>query len=69
VLTVLLVGFVTLSLLRVDISFRTRPGPPKFIRIVHGEPSVELFETEKRDEVIFGGCSVYGYVPRWLLVW
>jgi hypothetical protein len=68
-LNILVFGFLALSLLSADISFRTRPGSPKFIRVVYGLPAGDLLEIEKRGEVILGGCVVNGYVPSWVLVW
>ena len=64
------IGFIALSLLPADISFRTRPGPPKFIPVIYGLPiGNELFEQERRGDLILGGCMVNGWSPMWLLVW
>ena len=68
-LNVLVYGFLVLSLMPADISFRTRLGPPKLMRVVYGLPMGGLIEQEKRGEVILGGCVVNGYVPFWVLVW
>lgn len=68
-LNVLLIGSLALSLLPVDISFRTRPGPPKFVRVVYGWGSTSFYNKETGEEVISGGCTMNGYVPTWVLVW
>ena len=64
------IGFIALSLLPADISFRTRPGPPKFVPVIYGLPiGNELFEQERRGDLILGGSMVNGWCPMWLLVW
>jgi len=62
-------GFVFFSLLPVDVSFRDRPGPPRFVRYVTGPITEEDLRGRKQGEVIFGGCNRSGLEPKWLWVW
>ncbi|MEO5803912.1 MAG: hypothetical protein ABIR24_10305 [Verrucomicrobiota bacterium] len=68
---VLCIGFIVLSLLPADISFGTRQGRPKFVPVIYGMVmgGDELFERERRGDLILGGCVVNGWAPMWKLVW
>lgn len=57
------------AILPADISFRNRPGPPRFVPYVMGLPGRELTAASRRGEVVLGGCVSTGYEPRWVLVW
>ena len=64
------IGFLALSLLPVDVSFRTRPGPPGFVPVLYGLPmGGEFYEQEKRGELILGGCVVSPGSSKWVVVW
>ena len=60
---------LTMLLVLVDVSLRSRPGLPRFVKVVYGLPNVRTLEAASRGEVICGGCCVSGGEPRWLLVW
>ena len=63
------IGGLVLSLLPADVSFETRPGPPRLVPAAHGLPDPELQEKARRGEVILGGCLATGYGPAWVVVW
>jgi hypothetical protein len=63
------IGFVVLALLPVDISFKTRAGPPKFLPVIYGYPTKTSREKAARGEAVLGGCLIRGYDPLWVLVW
>jgi hypothetical protein len=64
-----LIGFLSCSLLPIDISFNTRPGLPKLIRVYYGKPNRVLRDRAAKGEVVLGGCMVSGYDPLWVIVW
>jgi hypothetical protein len=65
-----LATFLLLSALPFDLSLRTRPGRPGFVRLLYGLPSQRAIEAERRGEVILGGCCIDSlYEPRWIFVW
>lgn len=67
---VLWIGVLVLSLLPADVSFRSRPGAPRLVRVVRGNPDRALVERAQREELILeGGCLAVGYQPVWVLVW
>ena len=73
-----LAGFLVLSLLPIDISFRTAPGLPHFARVINtvGDPSLG-FRTEQegalqrlhRGEFVLVPNCTGAYQPIWTLVW
>jgi hypothetical protein len=62
-------GFIFWSLLPFDISFKARPGPPRFVKVVHGYPTQEAREAARRGELLLGGCNVTINDPNWILIW
>ena len=74
VATTTVAGFFVLSLLPIDISFTTAPGPPHFARVIHlirEMPSYEVYLDQKRrgQVVNFGSNCTGAYHPKWVLVW
>jgi hypothetical protein len=62
-------GFVLCSFQPVDISFYTRPGPPRIVPVICGKPTHQAMDKAERGELILGGCVVNGFEPDWVLVW
>jgi hypothetical protein len=60
--------FLAASFSPADITFRGRPGVPKFVPLRMGL-IIGLSEEEARGDVVLGGCMVTGYEPRWVLLW
>ena len=52
-----------------DLSFRTVPSGPRFVRLVMGLPTSEAFEKARRGDIVLGGCVVNGFEPRWVWAW
>ena len=40
-------------------------GSEKTVPILYGYPAPDAFESEKRGEVILGGCIVSKFSPKW----
>ena len=64
-----LAAFLLLSFLPADLSLRTRPGLPQFVRVSYGLSNQYTIESARRGEIILGGCCITGHEPRWVLVW
>jgi len=64
-----LLGWLALHASPYDVSYLTRAGRPKFMRLQFGYPSHEAIEAANRGELVLGGCLVSGLEPRWIVVW
>ena len=60
---------ITSTFLPVDLSFNNYPGPPRFVPLYMGLPTMEAIEEAKRGECMLGGCVVSGFEPKWVWVW
>jgi hypothetical protein len=65
----ILIGIIFCCFQPFDISFETRPGPPRIVRVIYGKPTRKAIEMAKRGEVMLGGCVVIGFEPEWVLIW
>jgi len=63
------VAFLVAAFLPVDVSLKNYPGPPRFVPLIMGSPTVEDEAAEARGEVYLGGCIMRGNPPRWMWVW
>lgn len=61
--------FVGSTFLPVDISFQNYPGPPRFVPLVMGLPTMETVLRATNGEVVLGGYVVTGFEPEWVWVW
>ena len=68
-LRLILVAFVIAAFLPIDVTLKNYPGPPRFVPLIMGSPTVDDSAREARGEVVLGGCILRDNPPRWVLVW
>ncbi len=64
-----LVFWLVLLLVRVDVTFIAKPGPPRLVPYVIGYPSDETRKQIKQGEVAWHGCTATLLEPLWVIVW
>ena len=61
--------WVPLTFSTIDIHSIPKVGRPRLVPLVMGLPTPETLDRAKRGEVILGGCIVFGFEPKYYLVW
>ncbi len=61
--------FFASSIAPFDITFINYPGPPRFVRLIAGRPTLQGYLLLMQHEAVLTGCMRHGNEPKWVWIW